>query len=100
MISLRQAMHVDLEESLRSALESYRAALAAVGDAGAKAYPPTGDNLKQSLLKLQETLVNSATPGVFAKTEQSVGQELKVWGTAHHFITRKARKTSKVSCFK
>ncbi|HME05996.1 MAG TPA: GGDEF domain-containing protein [Bryobacteraceae bacterium] len=79
MISLRKAMNVELEESLRSALESYRAALTAVGDAGARAYPPTGDNLKQSLLKLQERLVNTAAPAVFAETEHRVGQELKTW---------------------
>jgi diguanylate cyclase (GGDEF)-like protein len=91
MISLRKAMHVDLEESLRSALESYRSALIAVGDAGARVYPPTGDHLKQSLLKLQATLVNSATPGVFAQTEQSVGQELKVWGdSASHYYQESA----------
>ncbi len=79
-------MHVDLEESLRSAVESYRAALISVGDAGARAYPPTGDYLKQSLLKLQEQLVTTATPGVFAQTEQSVGQELQAWSdSASHY---------------
>ena len=72
-------MQVDLEESLRSAIESYRAALASVGDAGARAYPPAGDNLKQSLLKLQQNLVAAATPGAFAQTEQGVKQELKNW---------------------
>lgn len=33
-----------------------------------------------SLLKLQEKLVNTAAPAVFAETQQSVGQELKTWG--------------------
>jgi diguanylate cyclase (GGDEF)-like protein len=83
-------MHQDLEESLRSALESYRSALAAVGDAGARAYPPTGDNLKQSLLKLQEGLLNTATPGDFSRTEQSVGQELKVWGDSASLYYRES----------
>jgi diguanylate cyclase (GGDEF)-like protein len=91
MISLRKAMHQDLEESLRSALESYRSALAAVGDAGARAYPPTGDNLKQSLLKLQESLLSTATPSDFARTEQSVGQELKAWSdSASHYYLESA----------
>jgi hypothetical protein len=80
VISLRKAVHADLEESLSSALESYRAALIAVGDAGARAYPPTGENLKLSLLKLQESLVKTATPAAFTQTEQCVGQELKAWG--------------------
>ena len=92
MISLRKAKHQDLEESLRSALESYRSALAAAGDAGARAYPPTGDNLKTSLLKLQESLLNTATPGDFARTERSVGRELKAWATARRIITGKAPK--------
>ena len=79
-------MHVDLEESLRSAVESYRAALISVGDAGARAYPPTGDHLKQSLLRLQQELVTTATPGVFSQTEQSVDQELKAWSdSASHY---------------
>jgi diguanylate cyclase (GGDEF)-like protein len=95
MISLRKAMHQDLEESLKSALESYCSALAAVGDAGARAYPPTGDNLKQSLLKLQESLLNNTpTPGDFARTEQSVGQELKAWGdSASHYYRESAEET-------
>jgi diguanylate cyclase (GGDEF)-like protein len=91
MISLRKAMHQDLEESLKSALESYRSALTAAGDAGANAYPPTGDNLKQSLLKLQESLLSTATPSDFARTEQSVGQELKAWGdSASHYYRESA----------
>lgn len=80
VISLRKAMAADLEESLKSAVESYRAALIAVGEAGARAYPPTGDTLKQSLLKLQQKLVETAAPGVFAQTEQVVRRELKAWG--------------------
>jgi diguanylate cyclase (GGDEF)-like protein len=80
VISLRKAMHADLEESLKSALESYRAVLIAAGEAGARAYPPTGDNLRQSLVKLQENLIGSATPAVVVQTEQKAGQELKAWG--------------------
>ncbi len=91
MISLRQAMHQDLEQSLKSALDSYRSALTAVGDAGARAYPPTGDNLKHSLLKLQESLLSTSTPSDFARTEQSVGQELKAWSdSASHYYRESA----------
>jgi diguanylate cyclase (GGDEF)-like protein len=91
MISLRQAMHVDLEESLKSAVDSYRAALIATADAGARAYPPTGENLKLGLLKLQEALVNAATPGAFAQTGQSVEQHLKAWSdSASHYYQESA----------
>ncbi len=84
-------MHVDLEASLKSAVDSYRAALIAAADAGAKAYPPTGENLKQSLLKLQENLVSASTPGTFAQTEQSVEQQLKTWGdSASHYYQESA----------
>jgi GGDEF domain-containing protein len=65
---------------LKSAVDSYRAALSAAADAGAQAYPPTGENLKQSLLKLQENLINTPTPGTFAQTEQSVGQQFESLG--------------------
>jgi hypothetical protein len=73
-------MDVDLQGSLKSALESYRAALIDVGEAGARAFPPTGENLKQSLLKLQESLLKTATSDAFAQAKQQVGQELKTWG--------------------
>jgi len=80
VISLRKAMDGDLKESLRSALESYRAALIDVGEAGARAYPPSGENLRQSLLKLHENLLTTVTPDAFAQAKQQFGQELKTWG--------------------
>src|SRR5271168_3321257 len=73
-------MDADLQDALRSALESYRAALIDIGEAGVKAYPPAGENLKQSLLKLQEGLVATATPDALAQAQQHLGQELKTWG--------------------
>lgn len=91
MISLRQAMRVDLEESLKSAVDSYRAALAAAADAGARAYPPAGEILKQTLLKLQETLINASAPGTFLATGQSVEQQLKAWSdSASHYYQESA----------
>ncbi|MBZ5605871.1 MAG: GGDEF domain-containing protein [Acidobacteriia bacterium] len=80
MISLRKAIHVDLEESLKSAVESYRAALGTVADVGARAYPPAGESLKQELLKLQQHLAGTATPGLFADAERCLDHELKTWG--------------------
>ena len=73
-------MHASLEESLRSAVDSYRATLIDVGDAGARAYPPAGDNLKESLLALQQNLNESTAPKVFAETGQRVQVQLKAWG--------------------
>jgi len=80
-------MHASLEESLRSAVESYRGALTAVGDAGAKAYPPAGDDLKQSLLQLRQNLAETASPNAFAETGQRVGEQLKSWAesAAHYY---------------
>lgn len=80
-------MHASLEESLRSAVESYRGALTAVGDAGAKAYPPAGDDLKQSLLQLRQSLGETTSPSVFADTEQRVSEQLKSWAesAAHYY---------------
>jgi len=80
-------MHASLEESLRSAVESYRGALTAVGDAGAKAYPPAGDDLKQSLLQLRQNLGESASPGVFADTGERIGKQLQSWAesAAHYY---------------
>jgi len=73
-------MHVNLEETLKSAVESYRGTLAAVGEAGARAYPPSGEGLRQSLSQLQLFLADASTPGAFTDTERSVEKELKDWG--------------------
>jgi len=76
-------MDADSQESLRSALESYRAALIDVGEAGARAYPPAGDNLKQSLLKLQEGLVATATPDALAQAQQHLGRRTPSYFAFH-----------------
>lgn len=84
-------MHASLEESLRTIVEAYRAALISVGDAGAKAFPPAGDNLKQNLLQLHQSLAETTSPGVFAETGQRVGEELNSWSeTAAHYYHESA----------
>jgi diguanylate cyclase (GGDEF)-like protein len=81
LISLRRAMDADLEESLKSAVDSYRSTLAAVADAGALAYPPAGDTLRQSLENLQRALAGTPTPTVLAHARESAGEHLQAWGT-------------------
>lgn len=67
-----------LEDMLQSTLECYRAALAAMGDAGVKACPQAGDDLRQSLLQLNQHL--TAEAGAVAHTEKRVEEELRAWG--------------------
>ena len=78
MISLRKSMESLLEDMLQSTLECYRAALAAMGDAGVKACPQAGDDLRQSLLQLNQHL--TAEAGAVAHTEKRVEEELRAWG--------------------
>lgn len=79
MISLRKAMEAQVEDVLASTLSSYRAALAAVSEAGAKACPPAGEDLKASLLRLQERLQAEASPRLVAETEQGLEETLRSW---------------------
>ena len=80
LISLRKSMQEDLEETFRSALASYRAALSAVGAAGAQAYPSAGEEFKQALLNLQQQLSSEVSARQIAETEQRLEEELKSWG--------------------
>jgi diguanylate cyclase (GGDEF)-like protein len=81
VISLKKHMDSQLEELLRSSLEAYRAALAAIGKYGAQAYPQLGQDLQQSLLSLQEHLCADATPSMIQQTEQQVETHLSQWST-------------------
>lgn len=87
LISLRKAMQADLEESLGSAVASFRATLAAIADAGARAYPPAGESLKNGLLGLHQFLAGTPSPTAFEQAEQAAGRELKSWseGAARHY---------------
>lgn len=80
-------MQADLEESLGSAVETFRATLAAMADAGARAYPPAGDELKRNLLGLHQNLTGTPSPSAFEQTERVAGRELKSWGdgAARHY---------------
>jgi diguanylate cyclase (GGDEF)-like protein len=99
VISLRKAMDAhQVEDVLASTLSSYRAALAAVSDAGAKACPPAGDDLKASLLRLQERLqadASSGLAGLVTETEQSLEAALRSWADRaaqyHHDKTHEVK---------
>ena len=73
-------MKLDLEQAFAATLDSYRAALRALGDAGAQACPPAADGLKQSLQNLTQRLSRDAAPGLIVETEQRLEVELKTWG--------------------
>lgn len=90
MISLRESIDVDLEKALESTLASYRAALLAVGDAGAQACPPAAESFKESLQNLSQRLSSHVSPSQVAETEQCIEQELKAWGEhASHYYQEK-----------
>ncbi|MEO8051567.1 MAG: GGDEF domain-containing protein [Acidobacteriota bacterium] len=79
MISLRKSMEYQAEEVLQSALKSYGDVFVAVGQAGAQAFPPVGDELKESLLCLKQRLNGEASASVIAETEQLLEAELRTW---------------------
>jgi diguanylate cyclase (GGDEF)-like protein len=80
MISLRKSMEQQAEEVLHSALKSYGEVFVAVGQAGAQACPPVGDELKESLLNLRNRLDAEASASLIEETEQLLEAELKTWG--------------------
>lgn len=95
MISLRKSMDAQLDELIQSTLESYRAALASMGDAGIKACPQAGDDLRQSLLQLNQHLIADAA--VVAKTQKRVEEELRAWGDrAERFYDEKSDELKQV----
>src|SRR5260370_39628161 len=90
MISLRKSMDMQLEEVLQSTLKSYGNALVAVGQAGAQACPPVGEELKESLLNLRQRLSPETSARVITETEQLLEKELQTWSArAAHFYEEK-----------
>lgn len=90
MISLRKSMEKQAEEVLHSALKSYGDVFVAVGQAGAQACPPVGDELKESLLNLKQRLNAEASASLIEETEQLLEIELRTWSDrAAHFFQHK-----------
>jgi len=80
MISLRKAMETQIEEAFQSALDSYRAALMAIGKASVRACPPVGERLQRALLVLHQRLLSEAPPNLVLETEERLELELQTWG--------------------
>lgn len=68
-------------------LESYRAALLAMGRSGSKACPPTGSELQHTLVGLERRLFAKLTVELVKETETQVEEQLLRWGgcTAEYF---------------
>lgn len=79
MISLRRAMDAQLQDVLTSTLSSYSATLETVSEAGAKAFPPAGEDLRSSLSVLRQRLQAEATVGLVTETEHSLEVALNAW---------------------
>ena len=72
-------MEQDAEQLLRTALDSYHAALDTVGEAAAQACPPAGEGLQASLSKLSAALTRPVSALEVAGITQTVQNELKSW---------------------
>jgi diguanylate cyclase (GGDEF)-like protein len=68
-------------------LESYRAALLAIGNSGFRACPSVGSEMQQNLASLQNKLGGDVTPALVTDTEKKVEEQLQQWGgrTSEHF---------------
>ena len=80
MISLKQSIEQDAEQLLYAALGSYRATLAAMGEAASEADPDTGDALQQALLNLSRQLDQGVSAARISETQRNIDRELKTWG--------------------
>ncbi len=72
-------MAVQAEEALQSALKSFADVFVVVGEAGAQACPPAGDDLKESLLNLKLRLSTETSATTIAETEKLFETELHTW---------------------
>ena len=72
-------MAMQAEEVLQSALKSYAEVFVAVGEAGAQACPPAGEEFKESLLNLKRRLNAESSASVIEETEQLFEMELSTW---------------------
>lgn len=77
MISLKRYLDTDYSGLLKSALDSYRAALSATGAFGSQACPCLGSEFEQSLWSLQHALEGETTPESLTQTQERFETELK-----------------------
>ena len=72
---------------LPATIAAYSASLREIASCSLMVCPASGENLKQSLTKLEEKLDSDATPAAVEATGKSVREQLRVWGrdTARRF---------------
>ena len=80
MISLRQHIEAHTEELFRCAMDAYRAALAAIAEAGTRALPPVAADLQEKLSLLKDSLSDNASADEIAEVRHGVDLELGQWG--------------------
>jgi len=101
MISLKKYMDLDADELKKHlkprsedlqavTLDSYRAALTAMGACGSQACPTLGPDLLRGLMALAEHLSEKISPRVVRETEERVEEQLEQWGgqAAEYFQQR------------
>ena len=81
VISLKQSIEQDAEQLLFAALSSYRATLAAMGEAASEVDSATGEPLQQALQNLSASLGDGVSADRIAETRRSIDEELKIWST-------------------
>jgi len=95
MISLKKYLDMtsdgthqsESNELVAVTLESYRAALLAIGNSGFRACPSISSEMQQNLASLHNKLSGDVTPALVKETEKKVEEQLQQWGgrTSEHF---------------
>jgi diguanylate cyclase len=97
VISLKKHMDDYTGELAKASVSAYRAALTAMGKAGAQAIPHLGAPLLKTLNLLQEKLSGSVSPDEMAGVEQGLEQELAKWGeSAAQYSNDKAKEIKEI----
>jgi diguanylate cyclase (GGDEF)-like protein len=95
VISLKK--HIDGEALAKPVLSAYRAALMAMGNAGAQAVPHLGASLVQKLTLLRQNLPDSVTSEELAAVRQSIDRDLAEWGeSAAQYSRDKAKEIKEI----
>ena len=81
MISIKKLIERSGEELFRETLNSYRAALNAIGESGVQACPPVGSTLRQNLLRLEAAIATTSNASLLQETGQKVEAEIAQWGS-------------------
>jgi diguanylate cyclase (GGDEF)-like protein len=81
VISLKQSIDQDAEQLLFAALSSYRATLAAMGEAATQVDSATGEPFQHALQNLSDSLADDISTDRISETQKSVEQELRIWAT-------------------